>query len=384
MQKICLIAATVSLASAALLLLPKAITQEPAAPSSSLPQAPSQPTDPKDLLKFAAKANTLDGEQVAPWHMKLTIANFNDSGKQSESESYERYWAGERRNKFSYTGGTSSYTQYSSEKGFLNVGQQTQRPFVPGGAAQVFLHPFPFVLFALWKTDKVELVERHVGAVEMRCLNVQQPKKDSKTDYELKAAVCLDQNAPALRAIGPSSSGVQLYYNNLFLFQGHYVPRDVEGVRKGKSLFTVHVDLLERLGPFDESLIAPPAGVELKPWQPELGSFEDARFEPLDSEHVFTMNPANSSLKPPVLIKRVAAYYSPAARTMRASGEVVVQFTVAKDGTVKNAKALSGHELLRSECVEAVKRWHYAPAQINGEPFEVQMTTTFYFAKPNP
>jgi TonB family protein len=177
---------------------------------------------------------------------------------------------------------------------------------------------------------------------------------------------------------------VQLYYNNLFLFQGHYVARDVEGVREGKRLFTVHVDLLERLQTFDESLIAPPAGVELKPWQPEPSSYEDARFEPLDSLHVFTLNPANSSLKPPVLIKRVAADYSPAAKAMRASGEVVVQFTVAKDGTVKNAKALSGHELLRSDCVEAVKRWRYAPGQINGEPVETQVSTTFYFAKPNP
>ncbi len=72
------------------------------------------------------------------------------------------------------------------------------------------------------------------------------------------------------------------------------------------------------------------------------------------------------------LIKRVAPNYPNLARQAHISGIVRVQATVGKDGRVKKTSVLSGPPLLRQAAAEAVQRWLYSPALLNGEPVEVE------------
>ncbi len=60
-------------------------------------------------------------------------------------------------------------------------------------------------------------------------------------------------------------------------------------------------------------------------------------------------------------------------------GRVVLQVTVAKDGSVQNVRLLSGHPILATAVVDAVKQWRYKPTYRDGEPVEVDRRITVDF-----
>jgi TonB family protein len=78
-------------------------------------------------------------------------------------------------------------------------------------------------------------------------------------------------------------------------------------------------------------------------------------------------------------ITRVEAVYPPTARMMRAFGTVKVQITISEAGRVIDAKAISGHQALRSAAVEAAYKWVFRPTTLNGAPIKVQGILTFNF-----
>jgi TonB family protein len=70
------------------------------------------------------------------------------------------------------------------------------------------------------------------------------------------------------------------------------------------------------------------------------------------------------------VIKRFPASYPTLARQMRITGIVRVHATVGKNGKVKKANAVSGPQMLRAAAVDAVMKWLYSPAILDGEPVE--------------
>jgi periplasmic protein TonB len=71
------------------------------------------------------------------------------------------------------------------------------------------------------------------------------------------------------------------------------------------------------------------------------------------------------------IISRVNPPYPVLAKQARISGSVKLEGIIAKDGTVQQLKVLSGHPLLVTAAIEAVKQWRYRPTHLNGEPVEV-------------
>jgi TonB family protein len=78
-------------------------------------------------------------------------------------------------------------------------------------------------------------------------------------------------------------------------------------------------------------------------------------------------------------LTRVEAVYPPTARMMRAFGTVKVQITISETGLVIDAKAISGHQALRSAAVEAAYKWVFKPTTVNGAAIKVQGILTFNF-----
>ena len=74
------------------------------------------------------------------------------------------------------------------------------------------------------------------------------------------------------------------------------------------------------------------------------------------------------------LINQVRPVYPPLAEQARISGLVRLNVVIAKDGTVQNVRVISGHPLLVSAVVDAVKQWVYRTTLLNGEPVEVETT----------
>jgi protein TonB len=60
--------------------------------------------------------------------------------------------------------------------------------------------------------------------------------------------------------------------------------------------------------------------------------------------------------------------YPQTAQHMRVVGTVVVEVLVDESGRVVEARAASGHALLREAAVEAAKRARFAPTLVGGQP----------------
>ena len=81
-------------------------------------------------------------------------------------------------------------------------------------------------------------------------------------------------------------------------------------------------------------------------------------------------------------ITKVQPQYPANAKRVNASGRVDVKITISAAGRVIEAKAISGHILLRDAAVEAARLWVFKPAILNGVPVETQIVLTFVFNAP--
>jgi TonB family protein len=80
------------------------------------------------------------------------------------------------------------------------------------------------------------------------------------------------------------------------------------------------------------------------------------------------------------LVEKVDPVYPPIALVARIQGGVVLEVEIAPDGTVFNAKVVSGHTMLITAATDAVRQWKYQPYLLNGEPVPVKTTVTVNFS----
>ena len=63
--------------------------------------------------------------------------------------------------------------------------------------------------------------------------------------------------------------------------------------------------------------------------------------------------------------------YPELAKQAHVQGIVKLNIVISKEGRVVDIKVISGHPLLVSAAIEAVKQWEYNPALVNGQAVEV-------------
>jgi periplasmic protein TonB len=80
-----------------------------------------------------------------------------------------------------------------------------------------------------------------------------------------------------------------------------------------------------------------------------------------------------------LLAQKVDPVYPDAAKSAGQHGSVVLQVSIARDGTVQDAKFLQGSFFLARAAIDAVKQWHFKPYMLNGRPVSVQSTITLNF-----
>ncbi len=79
------------------------------------------------------------------------------------------------------------------------------------------------------------------------------------------------------------------------------------------------------------------------------------------------------------LASRVEPVYPDLARRARLQGTVILRITVDTAGRVAEARVVSGHPLLSTAAVEAVKKWRYTPVVLNGRPVKTEGTVMLNF-----
>ncbi len=80
------------------------------------------------------------------------------------------------------------------------------------------------------------------------------------------------------------------------------------------------------------------------------------------------------------LAYKVLPTYPPLAKSARIQGQVLLQAMISKQGVIEDLRAVSGHPMLVTAAVEAVRQWRYRPYILNGEPVEVETQITVNFS----
>ncbi|MDE3159522.1 MAG: TonB family protein [Acidobacteriota bacterium] len=79
------------------------------------------------------------------------------------------------------------------------------------------------------------------------------------------------------------------------------------------------------------------------------------------------------------LISSPRPVYPAFAKEQHVSGAVALEATVDKQGAVTQVNALRGHPYLVRAAKDAVLKWRYQPAMLNGQPIEAKVTITINF-----
>jgi protein TonB len=80
------------------------------------------------------------------------------------------------------------------------------------------------------------------------------------------------------------------------------------------------------------------------------------------------------------LIHKVLPAYPALARSARIQGVVVLQAMIGKQGSIENLRVVTGHPMLTSAAIDAVRQWRYRPYILNNEPVEVETQITVNFS----
>lgn len=85
---------------------------------------------------------------------------------------------------------------------------------------------------------------------------------------------------------------------------------------------------------------------------------------------------------PASLRERVNPTYPQIAQSHGISGNVVLDATIAQNGSVRYVQIISGPGSLVDAAVRAVRQWRFSPALLNGKPVEVHQRITIAFKLP--
>ena len=88
---------------------------------------------------------------------------------------------------------------------------------------------------------------------------------------------------------------------------------------------------------------------------------------PSSSTSNLAARPAPKAVTPSMPVQRILPVYPEIARKMRAQGTVELEAQIDENGKVTKAKALTGPTVLRSAAEDAVMRWKFKPATIEGK-----------------
>ena len=89
--------------------------------------------------------------------------------------------------------------------------------------------------------------------------------------------------------------------------------------------------------------------------------------------------PVGGRVKQPLLLREVKPAYPALAIAARIQGMVKIAAIISRDGTVRDARVVSGHPLLIAAALDAVRQWRYRPTILNDQPVEVALALEVNF-----
>jgi protein TonB len=89
--------------------------------------------------------------------------------------------------------------------------------------------------------------------------------------------------------------------------------------------------------------------------------------------------PVGGDVKSAKLISSVSPIYPILAKNQHVSGDVRVDALIDANGRVTTMKVISGPALLHQAAMDALSKWKYQPAALDGKPVPMHLTVTLQF-----
>jgi TonB family protein len=328
---------------------PPAFAQGTAPDTYSVKEAPlAIPTDPKELMLMAAKLNTLTGDEVKPWHLKASFNLLDEKGNSSDQGTYEEFWVSPTKFKRIYAGTTFTQTDFGTDHGVMRISKQSGVPYLVSEMRRKLVEPMQNS--KVIDIESYSLQQNEIGKAKLNCLSM---KDFSGSSFG--PIWCLDADKPILRMTG-TPQGAQVLRRGLVGFQGHYVAKDVVYYQSGRTVLTAHIDLLESIPTYEESL-----------------------FQPTSDAVKMIGEGFKNGIIPGFVINKVTPDRPANAKELGASGTVILKGIIGKDGHVRDISVTSGPKIFQQAALDAAKQWIYRPYLLNNEPVEVDTTININF-----
>lgn len=342
-------------------------TSPPAAQSTSPAEPNASHTPPvtakinglaHKVLALALKYNALDSEGMQPWHIKVDYQMVMMGKPKPVPGTMEEWWIGRDRWRRIYTsdipfwsGGEWSVSRLERYRTKPN-GAPFQTPLLSVRVTRPVIDPL-YQAANIKPEYEMSVKRLNSDGVVLNCVSVvdaAQYVEDTNPDW-LFPTMCLD-NDMHLRLTTSGDTAVQ--YDDIQMFQGRAVPRDVKVIVKGSLISEMKVSLLEPIAT-DAELVKPPSNAVPEP---------------------FTIEPGQPR---PESIYEVGASVTISPVGLPYQGVFPMPILIHKDGTVKpNPEGLTYYPQNIADSIEfALAKWKYKPYLVDGQPVEVAITVGY-------
>jgi TonB family protein len=123
----------------------------------------------------------------------------------------------------------------------------------------------------------------------------------------------------------------------------------------------------------------PPPSIELAP---SASSGELARLSSASAKLPAFGARVSTGVTDANLTHQVTPSYPQEARMLRLAGSVILDATIAVDGSVHDVRVVGGQPILAAAAKTAVEQWRYSPSVLSGKPIQVQKRITIIFKLP--
>lgn len=300
---------------------------KPKKPSGDLPGWISQ----------ESAVNGLRAPLAQPWHVVIAYEQFDEDGDKVHSGTFDELWVAPTRYRTTYKGDDLNQTDFATGTELFRSGEQRWPNRAELEIPTEIVDPFAYAatLQGFRMTDE----EQAMGPRTLHCVHLEHGPGavSSPTEY------CFDSSGSALRYVR-GWGWHQTVYNDLTMFQGRIVARDVEVTDGGKPYLRLRVTTLESV----------PSVVDA-----ELTPRTDA--VKLSGQRVTGV--------PMVAVQQSPPEWPDSMRQDHFS--VQVEIVVGTNGHVVRAQAVTGPPKAYKAAESTARKWVFKPFLILGQPAEV-------------
>ena len=307
-----------------------------------------------DRLQRVTQASSLDGIDARPWHAKLALTVFDDSGKNPVEGTIEYSRSGADWLRV-VTLGPNSQTQLHHDNHTFSGITGNGVPYIADAALDEFLHAGPSQ--SEIDASEPELRKQNFGKVSLDCIMLtKKMKMVAFPPLGLFPTYCLLSGSDRLAA-SYDFGGRTVTINRSGKFLNHDVPMEFSMVEGSVLVAKAKLTSLATFEPAQDTFLP---GTQLVPVA------DTARI--------------SSGVMQGQILTKIQPSYPEAAKASHISGTVVLRAIIGRDGHVHLLQVMSAPEPnLAIAALAAVRKWTYKPYLLNGEAVDVDTTVIVNF-----